>query len=340
MAPQGPSPALFFETISAFHRTEALRAAIELDLFSQVAAGRQTAAELGEACQAAPRGVRILADSLTAFGFLHKHDDRYELTADSRVFLDRASPAYVGEAVRFLLVPEMRESFQQLTQAVRRGGTALSDEGTVSHDNPIWVEFARAMAPLMRMPAQLLAGLVGGDAGQPLRVLDVAAGHGLFGITVADRFPKAHITALDWPNVLTVAAENASRAGVADRYALRPGSAFDVDWGGPYDLVLLTNFLHHFDLPTCDLLATRAYAALALGGRALTLDFIPEPDRVTPPSTASFALVMLATTACGDAYTFPEYQSLFSRAGFHRSEFHPLPPTAQQAVVSYKGGTE
>src|SRR5262249_47305828 len=150
---------------------------------------------------------------------------------------------------------------------------ALSDEGTVSHDNPIWVAFAREMAPLMQMPARLLAGLAGGDgdAGRPLRVLDVAAGHGLFGITIAERHPQAHITALDWPNVLAVAEDDARGAGVAGRYALRPGSAFDVDWGGPYDVVLLTNFLHHFDIPACEQLAARSYAALAPGGRALTL---------------------------------------------------------------------
>src|SRR5437762_9466052 len=114
--------------------------------------------------------------------------------------------------------PRLRECFHQLPAAVRRGGTAVSEEGTVSHDNPIWVNFARAMAPLMNMPAQLLAGLVGGDAGQPLRVLDVAAGHGLFGIMIADRYRRAHVTALDWPDVLTVAEENARRAGVAERY--------------------------------------------------------------------------------------------------------------------------
>ncbi len=337
MTPQGPSPALFFDTISAYHRTEALRAAIELDLFSQVANGRHTAAELANACQAAPRGIRILADFLAIIGFLQKRDDRYELTADTKVFLDRQSPAYLGGALSFLLAPAMKEYFQQLTAAVRQGGTAISDEGTVSHDNPIWVEFARAMAPMMQMPSQLLAGLIGGDTGQPLRVLDVAAGHGLFGIAVASRYRAAHITALDWPNVLAVAAENASRAGVAGRHALRPGSAFDVDWGGPYDIVLLTNFLHHFDVPTCEQLASKAHAALAPGGRALTLEFIPEPDRITPPATATFALVMLATTAHGDAYTFAEYQAIFARAGFLRSEFHALPPTTQQAVVSYKG---
>ena len=337
MPPQGPSPALFFETIGAYQRTEALRAAIELDLFSLLAGGRRTATELANACLAAPRGIRILADYLTILGFLHKHGESYEPSADAKVFLDRKSPAYLGGTIRFLLTPALRESFQRLTEAVRRGGTAVSDEGTVSPDNPIWVEFANAMAPLMQMPAQLLAGLVGEDTGQRLRVLDVAAGHGLFGITIADRYRQAHVTALDWPNVLAVATATASRAGVAERYALRAGSAFDVDWGGPYDIVLLTNFLHHFDVPTCEQLAARAYAALAPGGRALTLEFIPEPDRITPPSTADFALVMLATTAHGDAYTFAEFQSIFARAGFLRSEFHALPPTMQQAVVSYKG---
>src|SRR5439155_20902033 len=201
---------------------------------------------------------------------------------------------------------------------------------------PIWVAFARAMAPLMRMPAELLAGLVGGDRGRPLRVLDVAAGHGLFGLTVAKHYPQARVTALDWANVLAVAAENAKKEGVADRLALLPGSAFDVDWGGPYDVVLLTNFLHHFDVPTCERIAAKAHAALAPGGRALTLEFVPDADRVNPPATATFALTMLATTAPGDAYTFAEYERVCANAGFARSEFHALPPTAQQAVVSWK----
>jgi 2-polyprenyl-3-methyl-5-hydroxy-6-metoxy-1,4-benzoquinol methylase len=336
MDQQVPSPALFFDTISAHERTEALRAAIEIDLFTQLANGQRTTAQLASACQASPRGIRILADYLTVLGFLRKHEEQYELTPDSAVFLNRQSPAYLGGTVGFLLTAELKACFQNLTAAVRRGGTAISDEGTVSYDNPIWVAFARAMAPLMQLPAKLLANLVEGDTLQPLRVLDVAAGHGLFGITIAERFPQAHITALDWPNVLAVAADNARRAGIAERHVLRPGSAFDVDWGGPYDVVLLTNFLHHFDISTCEKLGAKAYAALSSGGVAFTLDFIPEPDRITPPSAAKFALTMLATTAHGDAYTFAEYQRIFARAGFLRSEFHPLPPSMQQAVVSFK----
>lgn len=336
MTANGPSPALFFDTLGGYQRTEALRAAIELGVFGAIAGGKQTADEIAVACGAAPRGIRILADYLTIIGFLRKADDRYALTPDSAVFLDPKSPAYLGGIVGFMLDPRLQEYFRSLTAAVRRGGTAISDEGSVSHDNPVWVEFARAMGPMMQMPAQLLADLVDGDRDRPLRVLDVAAGHGLFGIEIARRFPKAEIVALDWPAVLAIAAENAQTAGVADRFSQRPGSAFDVDWGGPYDVVLFTNFLHHFDEATCVSLAKKAHAALAPGGIALTLEFVPNEDRVSPPATAGFALTMLATTAHGDAYTFAEFERIFAAAGFAASEFHALPPTSQQAVLSRK----
>jgi ubiquinone/menaquinone biosynthesis C-methylase UbiE len=331
-----PSPALFFDTINAYQRTEALRTALELDLFTHLANGPQTAAELAGMSGTSDRGIRILADFLTIMGFLRKSEDRYELTSDSGLFLNRKSPAFLGNAVDFLLTPHIRDSFSHLTAAVKRGGTAVSEEGTVSYDNPIWVDFAKAMGPLMTLPAQLLANLIGGDPQQPLSVLDVAAGHGIFGIAVAQRYPNAHVTALDWANVLAVAAENAKQAGVAARHSLLAGSAFDLDWGGPYDIILLTNFLHHFDLPTCQQLAEKSLAALKPKGKVLTLEFIPDADRINPPSTAGFAMTMLATTARGDAYTFAEYESVFRQAGFRSSEFHRLPPTNQQAVVSFK----
>jgi hypothetical protein len=62
----------------------------------------------------------------------------------------------------------------------------------------------------------------------------------------------------DWPAVLAVARENASAAGVAQRHKTIGGSVFDVDWGEGYDIVLLTNFLHHFDQDTCVDLLSRA----------------------------------------------------------------------------------
>jgi ubiquinone/menaquinone biosynthesis C-methylase UbiE len=219
---------------------------------------------------------------------------------------------------------------------VRKGGIAVSEEGTIAPDNPIWVDFAHAMAPLMALPAELMARLADPEAGQKLKLLDIAAGHGLFGIAFAKNNPNVEVVALDWANVLQVAKENAAKAGVADRYSTLPGSAFDVAFGEGYDIVLLTNFLHHFDPPTNETLLRKVHAALKPGGRAVTLEFVPNEDRITPPESASFAVMMLGSTPSGDAYTFPELEKMMTAAGFGKSEFHQLPPSIQQVVISQK----
>lgn len=330
-----PSPVHFFETVNSFQRPAALKAAIELDVFTAIAEGVRTAEELAARCEASGRGMRILCDYLVIIGFLTKDGAGYALTQDSAVFLDRRSPAFMGGIIEFLLSPTLVSGFDDLAAAVRKGGTALPGDGTMGPENPVWVKFARAMAPLMAMPAQFLANLVN-DGGRKLKVLDIAAGHGLFGITIARQNPQAEVVAVDWPNVLEVARENAQRAGVSDRYRAVGGSAFDVDFGGDYDVVLLTNFLHHFDPPTCEDLLRKIHASLSKGGRAATLEMVPNEGRVTPPIPAAFSLIMLASTPSGDAYTFPELELMFKNAGFARSELHPLPDAPQQVVLSYK----
>ena|ERR1700754_2435024 len=335
-AAQQPSPQLFFQTINAHQRTEALKAAIELEVFTAIGEGNTTAAEIAKRCQTSERGMRILCDYLTIMEMITKQGDNYALTLDSATFLDKRSPAYLGSATEFLCSPAMFENTKHIADAVRKGGTVMEDEGTVSTDNPMWVKFARGMAPLMAMPAQLMAKLVDPQPAKKLKILDIAAGHGLFGIAFAKNNPEAEVTAVDWPAVLEVAKENAHKADVADRYHTKPGDAFDVDFGSGYDLVLLTNFLHHWDTPTNETLLRKVHAALADGGRVATLEFVPNEDRVTPPESAGFSLIMLMGTPSGDAYTFSQLERMFANAGFSHSTLHPLPPTFQQVVISEK----
>ncbi|HYU97619.1 MAG TPA: class I SAM-dependent methyltransferase, partial [Pyrinomonadaceae bacterium] len=234
-----PTPQLFFQTLNAYQQSEGLKAAIELETFTAIGEGKTTAPEIAKRCGTSERGMRILCDFLCIIGFLNKDGKNYGLTPDSAMFLDKHSPAYLGGVTEFMLSPMLTEPFKNFTEVVRKGGTTMPEGGTVSHDNPIWVKFARAMAPMMALPAQLTAKLVDPQGNQKLKILDIAAGHGLYGLAFAKNNPQASIVALDWPNVLAVAKENAQNAGVADRYSTIEGSAFDVDYGTGYDLVLL-----------------------------------------------------------------------------------------------------
>lgn len=330
---EAPNPGLIFDAFNAYLTTNALTGAIELDLFTAIGEGNQTASDIAKRVQANERGVRILCDFLTCAGFLLKDSDLYLLTADSALFLDRRSPACMASMSKFLAGPSLRRHFDDVAAVVRKGGTVASAHGTVEDNNPIWVDFARSMTPMMEMSSQSMAAVLR-DGDKPCKVLDIAAGHGLFGIAIAQHNPNAEIVALDWEAVLEVAKENAKHRGVADRYSTIAGSAFDAELGSGYDLVLLTNFLHHFDPATNEGLLRRIKASLNPGGRVATLEMVPNDDRVTPPVAARFSMMMLGTTAAGDAFTFREFETMFQNAGFSHSVLHELPPGVERLIVS------
>jgi hypothetical protein len=216
---QQPTPELFFETVAAYQRTEALKAAIELDLFTGISEGNHSAAQIASRCTASERGTRILCDYLTMIGLLTKHGQTYGLTQDSAMFLDRRSPAYLGSAIDFLLADNLVDAFKHLTDAVRKGGTAIPDEGSLAPEHPMWIKFAEAMGGMMRPAAAGIAQLIDPEANSKLKILDIAASHGLFGIAFATRNPHAEIVALDWANVLELSKKNAQASGVANRHS-------------------------------------------------------------------------------------------------------------------------
>jgi 2-polyprenyl-3-methyl-5-hydroxy-6-metoxy-1,4-benzoquinol methylase len=330
---QAPSPGIVFDTLQAYQRSVALRGGIDLDLFTAIAEGNTSLSAIAKRIQASEKGTRVLCDYLTMIGFLVKQAGEYRLTPDSAAFLNRHSPAYMGTMASFLMSPHVAGMLEDITAVIRHGGALPNDHGALEPEHPMWVEFARSMAPMMQMPADLIGQMFAGSS--PIKVLDIAAGHGLYGIAFAKHNPSAKVVGLDWANVLEVAQENAGKAGVADRYSTIAGSAFEVDFGSGYDIVLIPNFLHHFDPATNEKVLLKVHAALAPAGIAVTPEFIPNEDRISPPRDAMFSMQMLGTPA-GDAYTFSELEEMFRNAGFARTELRELAPFPQRLVVSYK----
>lgn len=330
-----PTPVRFFHTVNAYQQSAAIKASVELGVFTAIGAGCDTAEALAARCHVSAKGIRILCDYLTIQQFLTKEDGRYGLTGEAAMFLDKSSPYYLGATVGFLLLPQMTQAFDNLTEVVRKGGT-LFPGGTMAHEHPIWKDFARSMVPLMVPAAEAISGILKAREGLPMKVLDLAAGHGIFGITLARHNPKAEIHAVDWAPVLEIAREHATAAGVADRWHAIEGSAFEVEFGTGYDVALITNFHHHFSPATIETLMRKVHGALQPEGTAVTLEFVPNDDRVTPPDSATFSLMMLGTTEEGDAYTFAEYQTMFQNSGFARNSIHRIENSAESVILSQR----
>lgn len=325
-----PNPTLIWETINAHQRSAALKAGVELGLFNALGDGPATAAELAAKAGLAERPVRILCDFLTVHGLIAKADGHYSHTPTSAVFLDSRSPANMAPTLPFLLTHKILRASQLLTETIRQNRTAL-EEPLAGDEVNEWVTFARTMQPMMAGAAAFIADVIL-RGGTPAKVLDVAASHGLFGTAVARLAPHCEIVAQDFPSVLEVTAENARAAGLP--ITLLPGSAFTVEFGTGYDAVIVTNFFHHFAAEDNVALMKRFRAALRPGGRLLTLEFVPNEDRISPPVPASFSLMMLANTPAGDAYTTAEYGRMLDAAGFGAREIMDVPMSPERLIVA------
>jgi SAM-dependent methyltransferase len=328
-------PGVIFAELRAFERSAALKGAIDLELFTHIDDGSTTPQEIAGKTGASPRGVRILCDFLTVTGHLTKFGESYGLTMNSQILLSKRSPSYLGSISDFLAGDQQHAALWQVAAAVRKGGSV--SEEALTPDSPMWSVFARAMAPMIRVFAaaaipRVLSGEAAADV--PMKVLDIAAGHGLWGITLLQQNPSAEVTGQDWPTVLEVARENAQKAGVADRYHILPGSAFEVDFGIGWDLILEPNFAHHVDQATNIKLFRKIASSLKSGGRIALIDFIPNDDRVSPPLAAGFALTMLTATPQGDVYTFAEYEHMLGEAGFHDAKLVELGPMPQRLITA------
>jgi hypothetical protein len=235
------SPDRFIDNVFAYQRTAAVKAAIELDLFSAIGAGADSVETLAAKVNASPRGVRILSDYLTVQELLIKDGQRYRLTPSSSVFLDKRSPACMASVVDFLTHELMQLFLEDPAAYVRNGGSIglanlapdhRSGWGCASHGP---VHGARR-AGIATNRAMALAAQGPRCGGRP----------GVFGSrrqSGAGRGYRARLA-----TGLEVALRNARASSVCRTRYIPAGSAFDVEWGTGYDLVLIPN-LHHFDRP-------------------------------------------------------------------------------------------
>jgi 2-polyprenyl-3-methyl-5-hydroxy-6-metoxy-1,4-benzoquinol methylase len=312
-APQGPESIM--QMLQGLQVSGILSAGIALDVFSQLAPAALSAENLATRIHCPPRSTRILLDSLAALGLVTKSGPLYGLAPVADQFLVQGKPTYIGGLTSIFSSTILWTGFQRFADAVKNDGTILPEHAETPR-NAFWEEFAKGSAAMAGPAAQVLDTLVSGfiTSRPKVRVLDIAAGSGIYGYTLV-RHPNVELTSLDWPNVIAETKQWGARLGVDPaRTRYIEGNLFDVEYGGPYDLVLLSHVYHHFDRATCLGLTQKVAKALAPGGRVAVQDMIVD-DELSNAGAVLFAAVMLAWTRKGETYSERDYKQWLTDAG-------------------------
>ena len=293
-----------------------LEAAVRHRIFDVLDKGPRTVEQLQTETGVSLRGLRAVLNTLVGLELLRREDQgRYALTPESSLYLVRGKPDYRGEMLLHTS-SQLLPKWMQLSEIVRTGKPAISVNREVE-GAAFFQQFVEGLFPFNHATAQSLAGVLGIAAStKPVRILDLAAGSGVWGIVLAQKSPQVRVTAVDWPSVLTVTRRVAQREGVAERFQFVGGDLHEADFGTGHDIAIFGHILHSEGETRSRRLLQKTFAALAPGGTAVIAEWLVNDDRTGPPPALLFGVNMLVNTDEGDVFSFAEIGRWLEVAGF------------------------
>jgi ubiquinone/menaquinone biosynthesis C-methylase UbiE len=293
-----------------------LEAAIRHHVFDVLDSGPKDIWEVQKATGASARGLTAIMDALVGLNFLSKDEqNRFALTPESFTFLVSTKPTFFGGMIKHCseqLIPR----WLNLNEVVATGKpvTPVNEEKS---GGEFFHEFVLDIFPMSYGAAQALAAHMNyGSSGDPVRILDLAAGSGVWGIAQAQSSPRVHVTAVDWPEVIDVTKKTAAKFGLSDRFSFIEGDLLDVSFGSGHNVATLGHILHSEGETRSRKLLAKTFAALASGGTIAVQEFLVNKERTGPVNGLFFAVNMIVNTQEGNTWSFEEIGAWLEEAGF------------------------
>jgi predicted O-methyltransferase YrrM len=325
-----PDPSLIMQLALAYRSSMLLFTATELGVFTRLAAGPKSAAEVAAAAGARLEPMQLLLDGCVAAGLLVRDGSSYRNTAVADAFLVDGRPAYIGHGLEY--ARDLYQPWGRLPELMRTNEPVMEPESLLGGDP----EKTRAFVLAMHERARGIGAVLphGVDLAGRRRLLDVGGGPGTYSIALVQKTPGLRSTVLDRPGVLRIAEEIIASNGCADRIETRAGDYLTDDFGHGYDVVLLSGMMHRERPDDCRLLLRKAHGALDTGGLVIVSDvFFDDDSHTTPPFAIQFALSMMLTAPHGTTHAVTEMAAWMTEAGFQHVEIRKLPRPNPHSLV-------
>jgi ubiquinone/menaquinone biosynthesis C-methylase UbiE len=295
-----------------------ISAAVNNKVFDTLQAGPKTVEEVKKETGASARGLRAIMDALVGLELLKKdRQSRYSLTPESEAFLISGKP---GTFAGFFgsILPVLTSRWLRLTDIVRDGRPAVAvnqeTEGT-----EFFSQLVETIIPMSYAGAQKLANHLNvAKAREQVRVIDLAAGSGIWVIAVSEKSPRVRVTAVDWAGMIPTTKRITEKFGVRDCFDFIEGDLLEANFGTGYDVATLGHILHSEGEERSRQLLKKTFRALKSGGTIAIAEWLVNDDRTKPLPSLMFSVQMLVNTEKGDTFSFNEIKKWLEDAGFKK----------------------
>ncbi len=341
MSENRPDPSRIMQIGMGFFASKTLLSAVELDLFGALGQGPLPLASLRERLGLHARSAADFLDALVALGLLDRQGDGpealYANTPETAVFLDPASPQFLGGILRMANARLFRH-WANLTEGLRTGlpQNELKDDGEDDMFAALYADpeqlagFLEAMAGVQLGNFAILAEKFPFDRFST--VCDAGGASGALSLAIARRHPSARCISYDLPAATAYAAKKIAAAGLADRVVAQSGDFMKEDLPRA-DVITMGNILHDWGEETKEMLFRKAYAALPPGGAFIAIENVIDDARRQNAFGLLMSLNMLIETPDGFDYTFAQFDNWRRAAGFSRAELIPLAGPSSAAIA-------
>jgi len=306
------------EMSSAYGPPLVIGAAVGNKVFDSLESGPKSAEQVSKETGASGRGLRIIMNALVGLELLKKdRQKKYSLTPESAAFLVSGKP---GTLAGFFgtIAPQLISRWLRLTDILRDGRPVVAvnqeTEGT-----EFFRQLVESIIPMSYPSAQALGDhLKLAKAKNEIRVLDLAAGSGIWGIALTQKSPRVRVTAVDWAGMIPTTKRVTEKFGARDRFDFIEGDLLKANFGNRYDIAILGHILHSEGEERSRQLLKKTFGALKSGGTIAIAEWLVNDQRTEPAPALMFAVQMLVNTEKGDTFSFSEIKSWLEDAGFKK----------------------